>query len=532
MRILVLLSSRSRRIRLPESIRSIAIEHEWYVEIIQGALSPNRRESIIKSFQSFDGLIIDGGLGQPFFFVMAGRFISLKKPVVQIVSSVEFLPENVIFDDAEVIVEDFVELSIAHERISRILGDIFSKPREYTEKLPPFDVDKLGVAEYNYVIGRFIKDYYGKRVLESSTSTSLGKLDGVYNKDGKNIIVVRSARRAMPTYIQVGTFLSEIQRLIKRQSRNIDSVHIVNRFDHDASLIYELQRHLKNLEIKSVSKLNISDYVANHLDIYHKYTKNSLDGATNQIVDRLLANLDEANREIQRFNQEMPNLRESIKNEESWRSIAEIAAHKLGNPIFAMEAQIENIELALEANDLRGAFDTINKFKTSFQRTKKILKQFRETVSAYEVKLGVVNFDKLKEDIIDCAQFRQIPIEIEITLTKAHIFDQSKIFECIEEMIGNSCYCNSNTVEVKIKIYEEGDRCIIHYSDNGVGVSPDHKEKIFNFGFTQRDGGSGLGMNNVKKTIQSHSGSIVEIGQHGKGAIFLISLPSKGSVDT
>ena len=74
--------------------------------------------------------------------------------------------------------------------------------------------------------------------------------------------------------------------------------------------------------------------------------------------------------------------------------------------------------------------------------------------------------------------------------------------------------------------------------DNGVGISPDRLDKIFEPFYSHRpDGhpGSGLGLNYVRRIIETHGGEIhsrsaLASGAIFSGAIFVINIPNKGMV--
>ena len=63
-------------------------------------------------------------------------------------------------------------------------------------------------------------------------------------------------------------------------------------------------------------------------------------------------------------------------------------------------------------------------------------------------------------------------------------------------------------------------------SDNGEGVSPNHRERIFDQFFTTRrdSGGTGMGLSIVRAMVTAHGGTI-ELGDGGPGAVFLLRLP-------
>jgi two-component system sensor histidine kinase HydH len=61
--------------------------------------------------------------------------------------------------------------------------------------------------------------------------------------------------------------------------------------------------------------------------------------------------------------------------------------------------------------------------------------------------------------------------------------------------------------------------------DDGPGVPPDARERIFQPFFTQREGGSGLGLTFVRRVVQEHRGRIAVEDANGRGAVFRVELP-------
>jgi signal transduction histidine kinase len=67
---------------------------------------------------------------------------------------------------------------------------------------------------------------------------------------------------------------------------------------------------------------------------------------------------------------------------------------------------------------------------------------------------------------------------------------------------------------------------LIDFRDNGVGVSVENKNRIFDAFFTTRDQGTGLGLALVRRIVEGHGGAISETGLPGEGAHFELFLPS------
>jgi signal transduction histidine kinase len=70
-----------------------------------------------------------------------------------------------------------------------------------------------------------------------------------------------------------------------------------------------------------------------------------------------------------------------------------------------------------------------------------------------------------------------------------------------------------------------GRRLEIAVEDTGVGIKPSDLGKIFNLYFTTREGGSGLGLSMVYRTVQLHEGEIEVQSSEGRGTTFRILLP-------
>lgn len=64
------------------------------------------------------------------------------------------------------------------------------------------------------------------------------------------------------------------------------------------------------------------------------------------------------------------------------------------------------------------------------------------------------------------------------------------------------------------------------YEDDGVGISAENKKKLFSEGFST-GGSTGFGLFFIKKMMDIYGWTITEEGEPGKGAKFIIRLPSK-----
>ncbi|MFH1653964.1 MAG: hybrid sensor histidine kinase/response regulator [Pseudomonadota bacterium] len=115
-------------------------------------------------------------------------------------------------------------------------------------------------------------------------------------------------------------------------------------------------------------------------------------------------------------------------------------------------------------------------------------------------------------------------IEKDITAT----VDAYRMGRVLINLITNAVQAvKEDTGEVRIAARVEKDALKITVSDNGRGISKEDLAKIFDSFFTKgKSGGTGLGLSYCKNVIEAHGGAIAVNSEPGKGAEFVITIPS------
>jgi len=133
--------------------------------------------------------------------------------------------------------------------------------------------------------------------------------------------------------------------------------------------------------------------------------------------------------------------------------------------------------------------------------------------------------------------FKQECIEVEKFLDPTiTIFANESAFRIIiENLISNSRKALRNidgNRKIKISLFKDGgEKIVLLFSDNGIGIPPENRDKIYEVYFTTTadQGGAGLGLYVVKNFLKSYKGEISLVANEFKahGASFKITLPIK-----
>ncbi len=104
---------------------------------------------------------------------------------------------------------------------------------------------------------------------------------------------------------------------------------------------------------------------------------------------------------------------------------------------------------------------------------------------------------------------------------------QDEISQVWTNLIQNAIQAMNMEGILTITTIQKGDTIEVSFKDNGPGVEPDIRDKIFEpFYTTKKQGeGSGLGLDIVKKIVDKHNGNVELESKMGEGANFKIILP-------
>jgi len=153
-----------------------------------------------------------------------------------------------------------------------------------------------------------------------------------------------------------------------------------------------------------------------------------------------------------------------------------------------------------------------------------------------QLQYDTVNIAELMEK---CASFqRSYTDKHKIVVTTASglpkvIADKDKVDQILTNLINNAIKYSPEGGTITVGVEDEGETLRFSVTDQGMGIPPDHIDKIFqrfhrvHSGDSQRVGGTGIGLFLVKNLVQAHGGAIWVDSVPQQGSTFFFTIPKK-----
>lgn len=123
-----------------------------------------------------------------------------------------------------------------------------------------------------------------------------------------------------------------------------------------------------------------------------------------------------------------------------------------------------------------------------------------------------------------------IKVNLEISELQTYFGDKKSLYTLILTLVENAIHAciwdkEKQAHEICIHLSETDSTIKLEISDDGVGIEPDVKSKLFTTMYSSKgSGGSGFGLMIVKKIVDEHGGEITVEAEPGQGARFLVKL--------
>ncbi|AMV71342.1 hypothetical protein JCM30471_31790 [Desulfuromonas carbonis] len=139
--------------------------------------------------------------------------------------------------------------------------------------------------------------------------------------------------------------------------------------------------------------------------------------------------------------------------------------------------------------------------------------------------------DILKRVVGQYRQQGSHPFELEIAGAEIELIgDPGRVEQVLENLLSNAVKYSPAGGTVRIVAGVRGSRCVIRVSDEGIGMTPEQADRVFET-FYRADAsdtairGTGLGLSVAKHLVDAHGGELQVQSEIGKGTTMIVSLP-------
>lgn len=151
-----------------------------------------------------------------------------------------------------------------------------------------------------------------------------------------------------------------------------------------------------------------------------------------------------------------------------------------------------------------------------------------------ELQSGRIDVDALVTGILDTVAFRlqETGADVEVRPLPPCQGDAGQIGQLFSNLIDNAIKYRDPQRPLRIGIdgRSEGGSSVYRVTDNGVGITPEHREKIWQVFFRANPRGAvpgdGIGLNLARRIAERHGGEITVESTPGSGSTFQVRLPA------
>ncbi len=210
-------------------------------------------------------------------------------------------------------------------------------------------------------------------------------------------------------------------------------------------------------------------------------------------------------------------------------------AHEIRNPLNAIGMGIQRIkrEFSPEGESRRDEFLSFTGIiLKEIRRVNQIIEQFLTLSRPFQLNLRECSLRDLlahlatlfREEV--SSQKMRLEAEIDPALPAVQI-DEEKLTQALINIMKNGIQAMEQGGVLRVETRASRDHVEIKISDTGTGIPPDRTEKIFNYYYTTKEKGVGLGLPIAHRIIEAHQGQLTVESQVGIGTRVTILLPIK-----
>ncbi|MBX9583448.1 MAG: hypothetical protein K2X87_24365 [Gemmataceae bacterium] len=203
-------------------------------------------------------------------------------------------------------------------------------------------------------------------------------------------------------------------------------------------------------------------------------------------------------------------------------------AHEVGNPLTSISTLVQLLERRDPDEYTRERLGLVNAQLTRIQGTLRELVTFSRPASDCRDRVGL---EEIVNEALGIAKYykgvkgRKVTAEVPADLPPL-VGVRDQLVQVFFNLVLNAVDATPKGGSVTIAAARDGDALVATIADNGHGIDPAHRDRLFRPYFTTKRHGTGLGLFVTRKLVEAHGGAVTCASTPGEGTTFTLTLPT------
>jgi signal transduction histidine kinase len=207
-------------------------------------------------------------------------------------------------------------------------------------------------------------------------------------------------------------------------------------------------------------------------------------------------------------------------------------AHEIKNPLNAIVLRLD----LLKARASSGApeeelIPEIDILSREVHRLDRVVKTFLDFSRPVKVHFEEIDLAALVGEVAQLmkphAERNGVNFTCEGTLEAATMRgDADMLQQAVLNLVTNALEAMKGGGRLRIAVEKEGEFVSLLIEDNGPGIPPELRDKVFQLYFTTKERGSGIGLAMTYRAVQLHNGTVEFVSETGRGTTFRLKFPA------
>jgi signal transduction histidine kinase len=204
-------------------------------------------------------------------------------------------------------------------------------------------------------------------------------------------------------------------------------------------------------------------------------------------------------------------------------------AHEVKNPLNAMVLQLEILKSKLTDQSERVG-PNLEILSSEIRRLDRVVKTFLDFTRPVEIHPIPTPVESLVREVFLLAEPQALKNNVQLVFEHQGALptinvDPDLMKQALLNLVLNGCQAMPSGGQLKIKPQTDVHYLNLEISDQGVGIPPEARQKIFSLFYTTKPDGSGIGLPMAFRVLQLHNGSIDFSSEAHRGTTFRVSIP-------